>query len=66
MRAENPPSVTLAERLRQLADAFQTGDFLILQNRKGSSRYRITEITDHPSDPGDLWFVTAEFAPREA
>lgn len=43
---------------------FQEGDLLILQNGDGSTRYRITEITGHPSDPGDLWFVTAEFAPR--
>lgn len=51
-------------RLGIFGRRFAVGDFLILQNRDGSTRYRITEITDHPMDPGDLWFVTAEFAPR--
>jgi len=40
------------------------GDFLILQNGTGSSRYQIEKIS-YKSDPRDMWVATLIFAPRE-
>lgn len=42
---------------------FAVGDFLILANGTGTTRYRVTEV-DWKQDPQDMFFATAEFAPR--
>jgi hypothetical protein len=44
----------------------QVGDYLILSPRKGeTTRYKLTHFR-RPGDPRDMWFGTADFAPREA
>ena len=39
------------------------GDYLLLQNGSGSSRYKVTHI-HYVSNPPDQWFAKLEFAPR--
>ncbi len=41
------------------------GDYLILQNGNGSTRYRVDSI-DYRTDPRDMWLAEASFAPRQA
>ncbi len=41
----------------------RAGDYLLLKNGTGSSRYKI-EALRYKSDPPDMWFATAAFAPR--
>lgn len=41
----------------------RTGDFLILPNKGGVTRYRVTKI-DYCHDPPDMWFADAKFDPR--
>lgn len=42
----------------------KTGDYLILPNKDSTTRYRIVGELERPMDPGDMYFFTAEFAPR--
>lgn len=44
----------------------RTGDYLLLPNGDATTRYRIVGELDNPFDPGDMYFFTAEFAPRES
>ena len=41
------------------------GDYLILPNGKGTTRYRVDSI-EYRMDPRDMWFAEATFAPRQA
>jgi hypothetical protein len=41
------------------------GDFLLLDNKGRSSRYRVDEIS-HYMDPDDMWSAKVSFAPRTA
>lgn len=41
------------------------GDYLILRNGGGTTRYRLTKV-DYQADPLDMARYTAGFAPREA
>ncbi len=43
----------------------RVGDFLLLQNRDRSTRYRVDEIRYH-LDPDDMWSAKVTFAPRAA
>lgn len=40
------------------------GDYLIIRNGNGTTRYRIDAAKWH-HDPGDMWSLTVSFAPRE-
>jgi hypothetical protein len=42
---------------------FHEGDYLILPNKDATTRYRITAVT-WLRDPGDMYRLEAEFAPR--
>jgi hypothetical protein len=54
-------------RLRMAGWGFgiEAGDFLILPNGNGTTRYRVDSI-DYRMDPRDMWFAEASFAPRQA
>lgn len=41
----------------------EAGDYLIIRNGDGSSRYQVDEI-EYFADPKDMWKATATFAPR--
>lgn len=41
------------------------GDYLILPNGSGTTRYRVDSI-EYRIDPHDMWFAEATFAPRQA
>lgn len=43
----------------------KAGDYLILPNGGGTTRYRVDSI-DYRMDPPDMWFAEATFAPRQA
>lgn len=43
----------------------RNGDYLILKNGPGTTRYQITS-TRFYADPGDMYWVTCKFAPRQA
>ena len=50
-------------------EALHRGDFLLLQNGDGSTRYRIDEAERMyavASDPPPMWTVKATFFPRES
>ena len=40
------------------------GDYLILPNGNGTTRYRVDSIA-YRMDPHDMWFAEATFAPRQ-
>ena len=40
------------------------GDFLIVKNGDGTTRYKIDSIS-YQSDPPDMWFASTTFAPRD-
>lgn len=40
------------------------GDFLLLKQDNGTTRYLVESIR-YESNPSDMWFATASFAPRE-
>ena len=42
----------------------ENGDYLILRNGNETTRYIITSVS-YKRDPKDMWFGTADFAPRE-
>ncbi len=44
-------------------NGIRRGDFLLLQNGTGSTRYRVERITYYP-DPPDMWEASVTFAPR--
>lgn len=46
-------------------DGLRTGDFILLRNGTGSSRYRLDAVR-YEYDPPDMWHATASFAPRSA
>jgi hypothetical protein len=41
----------------------KNGDFLILKQTDGTTRYLVESIR-YESDPNDMWFAEASFAPR--
>ena len=41
----------------------KAGDYLILPNRGKTTRYQVESI-DYCTDPQDMWFAEAVFAPR--
>lgn len=41
------------------------GDYLILRNGDGTTRYQVEQI-DYCNDPRDMWFADVAFAPRQA
>ena len=41
----------------------KNGDFLLLKKDAGTTRYLVESIR-YCSDPTDMWFATASFAPR--
>ena len=41
----------------------KNGDFLLLKQDGGTTRYLVESIR-YCSDPADMWFATASFAPR--
>ena len=41
----------------------EAGDYLILPNRDGTTRYQVESIR-YCGDPSDMWFATLRFAPR--
>jgi hypothetical protein len=43
----------------------EVGDYLILRNGAGTTRYQIDSI-HYPLDPKDMFFAQASFAPRPA
>lgn len=43
----------------------RTGDYLLLQNKERSTRYRVDEIS-YQMDPPDMWSAKVTFAPRAA
>jgi hypothetical protein len=42
----------------------EDGDFLILKNGEGETRYRVENI-GYSLDPPDMWFAAVTFAPRD-
>jgi hypothetical protein len=42
----------------------KNGDFLLLKQDEGTTRYLVESIR-YCSDPTDMWFATASFAPRK-
>jgi hypothetical protein len=44
----------------------KVGDYLILQNGEGTTRYRVTSVDPSYSEPHDMYFADVEFAPRPA
>ena len=55
------------QRLRLSGWGFgiRTGDYLILPNGPATTRYHVDNI-DYKTDPSDMWFAEATFAPRQA
>ena len=41
-----------------------SGDYIILKNGNDTTRYVLSEVS-YESDPHDMWFGEAAFAPRE-
>ena len=41
----------------------KNGDFLLLKQTNGTTRYLVESIR-YCSNPADMWFATAAFAPR--
>jgi len=41
----------------------KNGDFLLLKQTNGTTRYLVESIS-YCSNPVDMWFATASFAPR--
>jgi len=54
----------LEARITGWGHGIRAGDYLLLQNGDGSSRYVIRSI-QYERDPPDMWSASAEFAPRE-
>jgi MioC protein len=50
-------------RLSGWGHGIKVGDYLILPNGNGTTRYRVDSI-DYRMDPPDMWFAEATFAPR--
>jgi hypothetical protein len=44
-------------------NGIESGDFLILQNGEGTTRYKVKSI-EYKRDPSDMWSAQVEFAPR--
>ena len=42
----------------------KSGDFLILKQQDGTTRYLVDSIR-YCGNPEDMWFATASFAPRD-
>lgn len=50
-------------------DTPEVGDFIILRNKKETTRYKVVSIESVPKgasfhDPPDMWYVMLRFAPR--
>jgi len=41
------------------------GDYLLLQNKGGSTRYKVDEI-EYTDNVPDMWFAKSTFAPRKS
>lgn len=52
-------------RLCGWGHGIKEGDYLILENGSGSTRYKVESIA-YRTDPPDMWFANAVFAPRQA
>lgn len=52
-------------RLSGWGHGIKAGDYLILPNGNGTTRYRVDSI-DYQMDARDMWFAEATFAPRKA
>jgi MioC protein len=57
--------VDQGQRLRMSGwgGGIRQGDYLLLENGGGSTRYRVDTIR-YESNPLDMWHIEAEFAPR--
>lgn len=51
-------------RLAGWGRGLRVGDYLLLQNGEGSTRYQVGDDLRYERDPGDMWWCTATFAPR--
>jgi len=53
------------DRLRAYGwgEGIKAGDYLLLSNGAGETRYAVDEIR-YCRDPVDMWFATLSFAPR--
>ena len=43
----------------------EVGDYVLIRNAGGSTRYQVERVV-RPHDPGDQYFIQAQFAPRPA
>jgi len=50
-------------RLSGWGNGLRDGDFILLQNGDGSTRYLLRDVK-YLYDPRDMWFAVGEFAPR--
>lgn len=50
-------------RLSGWGRGIEAGDYLLLQNDGGSTRYQVESI-EYRMDPPDMWFAEVRFAPR--
>ena len=57
---DNGLSISLAGWGMGLSD----NDFIIIKNGAGTTRYRLDSV-EYKSNPSDMWFASASFAPRE-
>lgn len=46
-------------------DGLSAGDYVLLSNGDGDTRYRVGDDFRYERDPSDMWFATLHFAPRE-
>jgi hypothetical protein len=53
------------KRLRMMGwgRGIAAGDYLVIPNGDSTTRYEVEKI-DYRSDPADMWFAEAQFAPR--
>lgn len=51
-------------RMMGWGNGIKKGDYLLLQNGAGTTRYKVKSIK-YFSDPSDMWSATVEFAPRK-
>jgi hypothetical protein len=52
-------------RLSGWGSDIHDGDYLIIRNGNGTTRYRVDRI-EYRMDPADMWFADVTFAPRPA
>lgn len=59
----NPVDGGLRGKISGFGVGIREGDFLILQNKGDTTRYRVESIK-YCSDPKDMWHAEVVFAPR--